>query len=459
MPRKPISIASDQLNLADQFAAPDLYRNDTELIQIPKETRLQGVDQNGKRREPITCIEVRERSRSAILMGLDSFPFHNDPIYTERLWVQKVRFYCDRIVRYPVAVDSKCGGKVSDTSRANLTRGVFKGYISTESGRVIRNRLEAWIKSVQVNRAYCGDRIRPKHSQIVFATLTLPSDQVHGDNEIKRACLMPFIQMLKRNHGVENYFWSAEPQENGNVHFHCLFDRYVRAERLRDQWNQAVNALGYLNRYFESTGSCSPPSTRINVCPESMSLVKYVMKYVSKQPQVRCSLKEKEGIRVKRVSYWAKEEIKGGVLKAMDQGYDVGDVNIEVKGSRVFRYFERRPIEGRSWGCSKGLVGLSVYSSVATYRIHDICTLAFWDPGASFFKFDRAEVFYLNTYDFLQRHDPVLLADYRRYYLKLYADLYLTSHATVDQPTPIIPLKPDPPPDKVIFSQSRMMLA
>jgi len=43
---------------------------------------------------------------------------------------------------------------------------------------------------------------------VVFLTLTLPADQIHSDNEIKRSALMPFFQQLKRVSGVEEYFWS-----------------------------------------------------------------------------------------------------------------------------------------------------------------------------------------------------------------------------------------------------------
>jgi len=122
---------------------------------------------------------------------------------------------------------------------------------------------------------------------LFFITLTLPSDQCDSDNEIKRSVLMPFIQQLKRVSGVDQYFWSCEPQENGNLHFHCLIDRYVRKELLTDLWNVACNHLGYLDRYIERTGSTSPPSTQIMDCPPDMSLVKYVLKYVSKQPHIQ----------------------------------------------------------------------------------------------------------------------------------------------------------------------------
>jgi hypothetical protein len=98
----------------------------------------------------------------------------------------------------------------------------------------------------------------------VFLTVTLPMDQVHTDAEINRACLQPFLIRLRRDYGIENYFWRAEAQENGRVHFHILVDRYIPKRYLQLAWNMSVEALGYLTRYFEASGSLTPPSTEVH---------------------------------------------------------------------------------------------------------------------------------------------------------------------------------------------------
>lgn len=437
MPIKSVNLDPNQTDLAADFAAPALFRNAGWTVNDWMGSRLSPAFDGGSAHQ-VNCVASRTSTVEERLMGLDSRPLYNSPDSVDSpIFIQRVKIYSDKIVRYPFRYDDGARKQMPHNSMANLTRGLFKGYISTESGRVIRKRLEAWIKSVNINRDHAGKNFRPAHSHIVFATLTLPSSQCHDDNEIKRKILMPFIQKLKRNYGVGETFWAAEPTKSGNIHFHCLFDRYIDKDKLNDCWNVSTDALGYFSKYVSSTGETSAPSTRINVCPEDMSLVKYVMKYVSKQPQVRCSLKIVEGERIKRVSYWTRDELHGGAVEAQELGYELDDVNLEFSLGRCFRFYERRPIMGRSWGMSAGLVKLDVFSADATYRVLDLLTIAEHSPAVKIMKVDHAEIYLMNTYDFMMKYDIVLLQDYRRYYLRLYQRIY---HKAEIEPVRVIPL-------------------
>jgi hypothetical protein len=87
--------------------------------------------------------------------------------------------------------------------------------------------------------------------KIAFITLTLPSQQIHSDNEIKSKCLNSFIIELTKFYKVKNYIWRAEKQQNGNLHFHIIIDKFVPWSEIRDRWNRIVNKLGYVDRYRE----------------------------------------------------------------------------------------------------------------------------------------------------------------------------------------------------------------
>jgi hypothetical protein len=82
-----------------------------------------------------------------------------------------------------------------------------------------------------------------------FLTLTLPSSQIHTDQEIKEKCLNQLFIEMRRKWNVHNYIWRAEKQKNGNIHFHILVDKFVPWSELRDCWNRIVNKLGYVDRY------------------------------------------------------------------------------------------------------------------------------------------------------------------------------------------------------------------
>lgn len=97
-----------------------------------------------------------------------------------------------------------------------------------------------------INKQITG---RAFNFKVAFITLTLPSQQIHSDNEIKRKCLNSFLIELERYHKVKNYVWRAELQKNGNIHFHILVDKFVHWNYIRNRWNRIINKLGYVDRY------------------------------------------------------------------------------------------------------------------------------------------------------------------------------------------------------------------
>ena len=116
-----------------------------------------------------------------------------------------------------------------------------------------------WYYRQQLKRRY-----DPGKPYMVFITLTLPSAQVHDDRVINRQCLQPFLVGLKRHHGITHYFWRAEAQENGNVHYHILTDRYIDKRDLQLEWLRAINKLGYEDRYYEQSGKVDAPCTDVH---------------------------------------------------------------------------------------------------------------------------------------------------------------------------------------------------
>lgn len=85
--------------------------------------------------------------------------------------------------------------------------------------------------------------------RLAFITLTLPSSQVHTDQEIKSKCLNQMLVELRHKWNVRNYIWRAEKQVNGNIHFHILVDKFIPWSELRDCWNRITNKLDYVSRY------------------------------------------------------------------------------------------------------------------------------------------------------------------------------------------------------------------
>lgn len=184
----------------------------------------------------------------------------------------------------------------------------------------------------------------PGRAYPVFVTLTLPMDQEHTDAEINRKCLQPFLIRCRRDYGVDHYFWRAEAQENGRLHYHLLMDRYIPKEYLQAVWNMSLQALGYLDRYFLATGSIRPPSTDVHRIRDkvkdrktgqwkTVDPVDYLLDYIMDTP---APAKE--------------EEIEG---KESEEPRKL--IGRYRHSDGVIEEYVTRPIDGRVWGMSDSL--------------------------------------------------------------------------------------------------------
>lgn len=159
----------------------------------------------------------------------------------------------------------------------------YQGEQSINSINRVKECLYTWCYSIAEGNRFNKLRGSKKKIKLVMATLTLSSRQIHTDKEIKAKILEPFIKKLKYDCDIVNYFWRAEPQENGNIHFHLVFDRYIDKVDLQEYWNNCQNKLGYVDRYYEKTGKVNPPSTQVQVFAGNAKSIEYLLKYLTKE--------------------------------------------------------------------------------------------------------------------------------------------------------------------------------
>lgn len=159
----------------------------------------------------------------------------------------------------------------------------YQGEQSASSIKRVKECLYTWCYSIAEGNKYNKSRGIKKKVKLVMATLTLSSKQVHTDKEIKSKILEPFLKKLKYSNNIVNYFWRAEPQENGNIHFHLVIDKFVDKSDLQTFWNFYQNKLGYVDRYYEITGKVNPPSTQVQVFAGNAKSIEYLLKYLTKE--------------------------------------------------------------------------------------------------------------------------------------------------------------------------------
>lgn len=190
------------------------------------------------------------------------------------------------VVKY--AVMTKKQGNVfeeNDKIKKNLIQNsekkIYNGKLSIKTKSII--------KTYAANMILVNSKARNsgKKQAASFVTLTLPSKQIHEDNEIKRKILQPFLAECKRIGKLKYYIWTAETQENGNLHFHIITPTYIQKEVLQERWNKHTETLGYISR-------CSvknPPSTHIKGVRETNKAIAYISKYMSKECEKRRKVK------------------------------------------------------------------------------------------------------------------------------------------------------------------------
>lgn len=329
-----------------------------------------------------------------------------------------------RVTFYREAIRSTRSAQRSMFTSPNLTRGIFNGYMSPATRRKVRKSVSTWIRSIMLYRADVKKQWDPGRAYPVFVTVTLPVKQAHGDAEINRKVLQPFIQRLKREYGIENYFWRAEAQDNGNLHYHLLVDRYIPKEALQLMWNMSTEALGYLTSYFEQTGSIYPPSTEIHRIKtqvkdrktgklKDVDPVDYLIDYVMDVPQpIDEPVTDAEG-NDGPVDPDAKEKPARRKLIGKYR-----DKNGEIKT------YETRPIEGRVWGMSDTLREIREPRAEATVEMVTAFEKAKDQGLLRRLDLEHATMYFGPVGLVLSRSSPSAWKLMKEYYLQVFGHLY-----------------------------------
>ena len=172
-------------------------------------------------------------------------------------------------------------------SEINLKKTDHKGKISAKAKIRIENAIDWMLATVPRKRFYSLQHDKYFYFKINFITLTLASKQIHDDNTIKKELLNQFLTEIRQQFKVKKYLWRAEPQKNGNIHFHIIADQFIHYREVRVKWNRIQNKLGYVDRYTAKEGKLDPPSTEIKSIKRIKNLAKYLSKYCTKESEIR----------------------------------------------------------------------------------------------------------------------------------------------------------------------------
>jgi len=201
-------------------------------------------------------------------------------------------------------------------SLLNLKDNNRKIEISTKSKHKIKRATKLLLYQTTTKKAYNHKTNKIFSFKVNFITLTLSSEQIHTDQEIKSTLLNQFLIEAKKKWKVTYYIWRAEKQNNGNIHFHILTDKYIPWLELRNTWNRIQNKLGYIDRFHTRHNHTNPNSTDIHALWKIKNVASYITKYLTK-------IEERE--QVKGENWRASKElsnIKGAQVDITDNIYE-----------------------------------------------------------------------------------------------------------------------------------------
>lgn len=131
-------------------------------------------------------------------------------------------------------------GFISDIAASNLKKAIFFMF---------------WLNDgYGIKKKICYKKTK---NNINFITLTLPSLQKHSDKFLKKECLNQFFIELNAKFMNLNYIWRAEKQQNGNIHFHILINKFVKWQYIREIWNRILNKYEYIDNYQQKFLNCT----------------------------------------------------------------------------------------------------------------------------------------------------------------------------------------------------------
>lgn len=143
--------------------------------------------------------------------------------------------------------------------------------ISSKTKRIIRNRLLTFFTC------------RPNKTASFF-TLTLTSKQLFPDDFYNKKLNVLFTSLRKLSQRKLEYLWIAEKQGNGNIHYHIIFNQFIKVSKVNELWCNILRKIGH-----NVKDNANPVDVkRIN---SIRSLASYLTKYITKnKTSLKCQL-------------------------------------------------------------------------------------------------------------------------------------------------------------------------
>lgn len=184
---------------------------------------------------------------------------------------------------YSLPDNRKERSEAQKNNEKNLIENLNKGVISLKANKRVKDAIN-WLVYLSDIKSYWNKKQKKQIKfRLSFTTLTLSASQNLTDNEIKSKFLNQILVVLRNDYNVKHYVWRAEAQVNGNIHFHIVCDKFVPWHKLRNQWNNIQNKVGYIDTFHAKHKHKKPNSVDVHEVVGIKNLASYLAEYCTKQ--------------------------------------------------------------------------------------------------------------------------------------------------------------------------------
>lgn len=217
----------------------------------------------------------------------------------------------------------------------NLADNEHQGKLSAKAVRRLSNSVNWLVASAK--QKYVFDKATNKRYsfRVNFVTLTLPTlDHSITDHTFKKVLLHGFINACRYKFDLKNFVWKVEAQENGNIHVHFTTDTFMHWKEVRNIWNRILSKHGLIDTYHKKHSS--------------MNFDTYCKIYNADKSR---SIKDM----AKSFKYGQDTNWRDPNTTDVHAVHKVKDIAAYLAKYMGKKEEDRRPIQGRLWGCSYNL--------------------------------------------------------------------------------------------------------
>lgn len=294
---------------------------------------------------------------------------------------------------------ANCG---KSNSISNLSDNHVKGVLSAGSKKSIKRNVNMWIDCLEAKKFMSRKNYQWLKSQITFCTLTLPANQFHTDKEIKRELLNRWNIEIKRETNRDTNLWVAEKQDNGNIHFHILYSKFIDWKTIRNKWNRILDDNGYIENYRNNQKHFHRNGFRLR--EDLLSVWSAENQYKAYLVGTACNWSNPNSTDIHSL-----EKIKN-VANYITKYLTKGN--------------EQKLIEGRLWSCSKNFLQLLSADFIITHEVEKYIELELLNDKVKKFEGENYSVISGTSLRELRNKSPIVYKQYMEIQNHNYSLLY-----------------------------------